>query len=167
MEDFFIPVLIAAFTTLAIEYFAKPSLEKRKTRILEEFKLQRELANWIGRVNFQVGAWEFHFKEEVLPSRRDELYLLIQKSITEYPLENLSKELGLNKHTYNIVSKLLSSLEAWKKMIEYGANSELLDNFLVDTVLPLFDLAENAVNSSQIKWLPKNKLRKALRALSS
>jgi predicted DNA binding CopG/RHH family protein len=167
METILVSALVAGFTTLAIEYFAKPSLEKRKTRILAEFKLQQELDDWIGKVNFQVGAWEFHVKESEFIERRDELFILIQQSVREYPIETLSKQLGLNQHVYEIVSHLLSSLEAWEKMLDYGASSEELDKFLTQKVLPLFELAEDAINGYQVRWLPKLKLRKAFRTLSA
>ena len=167
MQTILVSALVAGFTTLAIEYFAKPSLEKRKSRILGEFKLQQELDDWIGKVNFNVGAWEFHTKKTEFPERRDELFFLIQQSVKEYPIENLSKNLGLNEHVYEIVSHLLSSLEAWKKMLDYCASSDELDKFLTQTVLPLFELAEDALNGSQVRWLPKVKLRKAFRVLSA
>lgn len=44
----FISVLVSAFTTLAIEWIAKPSLEARKERILEEHRKSRE-ALWLCR----------------------------------------------------------------------------------------------------------------------
>lgn len=167
MLTIFVSSLVAAFTTLLIEFFAKPSLEKRKLRILGEFKLQQELSEWIGKVNFLVGAWEIDSKENIFPERQDELFFLIQQAMKEYPYQNLSRELGLNQHVYEVISHLLSALEAWNKMLEYGASSDELDKFLVQDILPLFELADKAILGSQVRWLPKLKLRNAFRALSS
>jgi len=167
VQTIFVSSLVAAFTTLLIEFFAKPSLEKRKQRILGEFKLQQELSEWIGKVNFLVGAWESHSKENTIPERQDELFFLIQQAMKEYPYLNLSRELGLNQHVYEVISNLLSALGAWNKMLEYGASSDELDKFLVKDILPLFELADKAILGSQVRWLPKLKLRNAFRALSS
>lgn len=167
METVLVSALVAGFTTLAIEFFAKPSLEKRKTRILNEYKLQSELSDWLGKVNFHIGAWESHGDETDFPERRDEIYSLIQSAMKEYPYENLSKQLGLNKHVEKLVSNLMSALEAWKSLLEYGATREELDNFLIQKIMPLFELAEEAVDGYQIRMLPKLKLRNAFRALSA
>lgn len=167
METIIVSALVAGFTTLAIEFFAKPSLEKRKTRILNQYKLQSELSDWLGKVNFHVGAWESHGDETDFPERRDEIYFLIQNAMKEYPYENLSKQLGLNEHVEEVVSNLLSALEAWKMLLEFGSTREELDNLLVKKIMPLFELAEEAVDSSQVRMLPKLKLRKAFRALSA
>lgn len=167
METIIVSALVAGFTTLAIEFFAKPSLEKRKTRILNEYKLQTELSDWLGKVNFHVGAWESHSEDSDVPERRDKIYFLIQTSMKEYPYENLSKQLGLNKHVEEVVSNLLAALEVWKILLEYGATGEELDSLLVQKIMPLFELAEEAVDSSQLRMLPKLKLRRAFKALSA
>jgi hypothetical protein len=167
METIIVSAFVAGFTTLAIEYFAKPSLEKRKTRILNEYKLRTELSEWLGKVNFHVGAWESHGDESDLPERRDRIYFLIQTSMKEYPYENLSKQLGLNKHVEEVVSNLLAALEAWKMLLEYGATGAELDSLLLHKIMPLFELAEEAVDSSQIQMLPKIKLRNRFRVLSA
>lgn len=167
METIIVSALVAGFTTLAIEFFAKPSLEKRKTRILNQYKLQTELSDWLGKVNLYIGAWESHGDESDFPERRDKYYTLIQKAMNEYPYENLSKQLGLNEHVEEVVSNLLSALEAWKVLLEYGVAGKDLDNLLAQKIIPLFELAEEAVDSSQVRLLPKLKLRKAFRVLSA
>jgi hypothetical protein len=167
VQTILVSSLVAAFTTLLIEFFAKPSLEKRKTRILEEYAMQRELSDWIRRVLFQIQGWEAHLDDKTFQHRRDNIFAHIQESMNEYPMINLSRKTGLNRTVDRIVLNLLAGLEAWREMLLLGATSDELNDFLEQKIFPLFKLADVALEGSQVRWLPKLKLRNAFRALSS
>jgi hypothetical protein len=167
VQTILISSLVAACTTLLIEFFAKPSLEKRKTRILEEYAMQRELADWIRRVLFQIQGWESHLDDNSFQNRRDNIFAQIQESMNEYPIINLSRKMGLNQTVDRIILNLLAGLEAWREMFLLGATSDELNEFLEQKIFPLFKLADDALDGSQLRWLPKLKLRNTFRALSS
>lgn len=167
MQTILVSALVAGFTTLAIEFFAKPSLEKRKTRILNEYHLQRDLADWVRLVLFHIEGWEKHLDDDSFLSRRDNIFAHIQDSMNEYPYENLAKKIGLNPVVDKIIIKLLAGLEAWRELFLMGATSEELNDFLERSIFPLYKLADEALDGSQFRWAPKVKLRKAFRVLST
>ncbi len=105
--------------------------------------------------------------DKTFQHRRDNIFAHIQESMNEYPMINLSRKTGLNRTVDRIVLNLLAGLEAWREMLLLGATSDELNDFLEQKIFPLFKLADVALEGSQVRWLPKLKLRNAFRALSS
>jgi hypothetical protein len=60
MREVLISALVAAVVTLGIEFFAKPSLEARKERILGRHRLKGDLLKYFRRVGYRLGSLAAH-----------------------------------------------------------------------------------------------------------
>jgi hypothetical protein len=138
---------VALVTTLLVEYLAKPGLEARKERILEERREQRKVTNGLGQVALLVGRLSIYHADSELYSSLDEYVNGIAKELREHVIlahkiidipEPIKEKWGRTTAELLAFSLALQSgrRATGKQLERLEAACDILDNFIALLRMP-------------------------------
>jgi hypothetical protein len=162
MRDLVLPALVAAIVTLGIEYFAKPSLEARKERLMERHRAGREARRSFRVLSFQFGrlaAWA-EIRSPAMDERRPgierELRVALDEVLgrlaaTEAPDDDLGQE---------ALSQFAAVCEAYLVMAAANHLSPSDAALMVkEQMEPRHDLAEEGLHVPRWRFLRRRRIR--------
>jgi hypothetical protein len=149
--------LVAAFVTLLIEFMAKPRLEARKERIVEEYSNTRALIRALNLCQYHIGRFVVHLDSPSRTQIDHLLFLNVKEDLSSASVELqrilLEGELRIHYFLENLLEYFCESLYLWRVLEQQQVQLSEIEELFVGRIEPLCDLlAEVSVWNSWIWW---------------
>jgi hypothetical protein len=167
-----ISALVAAVVTLGIEYFAKPSLEVRKDRIVDQHRTRREVLRSYNKLVFDVARLTVQLREEGAPvtyrhSQVAELNDLIREESKR--LRSLVAAGGRELRDLEEAGVFLfgSALQGYVAVLaRHGDDDPTGWIYVLELLDPLTDLVEQALATPRWRWRLRQRRIRAVQEFS-
>jgi hypothetical protein len=155
--------IVAAIVTLSIEYLAKPRLEARKERILEDARFWRKLRASANLIAYDVGALLAIARDRAyaFPDRVAKLHLALETSHAEFGEWWKQSEVEDEGLEFDLLINLYAGIEAYLYMMKHDQSQAELDRMLEENFSPLVDVVAEGLDAP--KWRPIKRMRVARR----
>lgn len=163
MSSLFASALVAVLTTLLVEYLAKPRLEARKERILDEARGRRAVLTKLRLTAFlfkrlhesmhQDSPMQAFEDPDVIRDR-------IRSTIDPTVEVAMGGDFGLSSSEHTSLMAYVAMLEFWRdEPIDFEQNS--------DMVVDCLDLATKALDTPSWRFLANRRIRRQAQSLAS
>lgn len=153
---------MAAVTTLLIEYLAKPSLDARKERILEDHQRRRAAIRGLRRAAYLSGRLTVSQRNQDLVPLRDQLLDLASRieQLVDAAVEEISPPPALEEHWH----QKMATVAATARWLKYGdPPGTVWDDF--DDATDKLDSYADLFSASRWHWWLRGRIIREISSL--